>query len=133
MNPCYNSSMDETSHTRGQVRLFTSFVAAKDEEYAYWQLRPVYERLAAASELSGERSLHRLIHRPGQRILFLWPVEGDFQYRTGPLDDHLSRGTFPFSRPPWFRRDPIGGRRARQHRRGRCVARRQDGRWGSPV
>jgi hypothetical protein len=46
--------MDETSHTRGQVRLFTSFAAAKDEEYAYWQSRPVYERLAAASELSVE-------------------------------------------------------------------------------
>jgi len=46
--------MDESSHTRGQVRLFTSFAAAKDEEYAYWQSRPVYERLAAASELSVE-------------------------------------------------------------------------------
>ena len=47
-------TMDDTSHTRGQVRRFTSFAAAKDEEYVYWQSRPVHERLAAASELSIE-------------------------------------------------------------------------------
>lgn len=46
--------MDDTSHTRGQVRLLISFAAAKDEEYAYWQSQPVHERLAAASELSIE-------------------------------------------------------------------------------
>jgi hypothetical protein len=45
---------DITQNTRGTFRRFTSFAAMKDDEYAYWQSRPIHERLAAVSELSVE-------------------------------------------------------------------------------
>jgi hypothetical protein len=47
--------MDDTiRNPRGTAHLFTSFEAVKNEEYAYWQSRPISERLAAVSELSVE-------------------------------------------------------------------------------
>lgn len=45
---------DTTRNPRGTFRRFTSFEAMKDDEYAYWQSRPVHERLTAVSELSIE-------------------------------------------------------------------------------
>jgi hypothetical protein len=46
--------MTDTPDTHGQVQLFCQLRDGKDEEYAYWQSWPVYQRLAAASELSVE-------------------------------------------------------------------------------
>jgi hypothetical protein len=46
--------MDDIQKLRGTLRRFTSFEAMKAEEYAYWQSRPVHERLAAVTELSIE-------------------------------------------------------------------------------
>jgi hypothetical protein len=45
---------DITRNTRGTFRRFTTFEVMKDEEYAYWQSRPVHERFAAVTELSEE-------------------------------------------------------------------------------
>lgn len=36
------------------IRKFTEFEELKAEEYRYWQNRPVYERVAAVSELTQE-------------------------------------------------------------------------------
>ena len=36
------------------IRKFESFDEMKEEEYRYWQSRPVHERLAAVSELTRE-------------------------------------------------------------------------------
>jgi hypothetical protein len=34
------------------IRRYTSLDEMKDDEYRYWQSRPVYERMAAVAELS---------------------------------------------------------------------------------
>jgi hypothetical protein len=44
----YKRCMDKT------IRQYTSFDEMKAEEYRYWQSRPVYERVAAVSELTQE-------------------------------------------------------------------------------
>ncbi len=36
------------------IRKYTSFDEMKADEYRYWQSRPVYERIAAVSELTIE-------------------------------------------------------------------------------
>ena len=36
------------------IRKYTDFDEIKNEEYRYWQSRPVHERLAAVSELTRE-------------------------------------------------------------------------------
>lgn len=36
------------------IRKYTSFDEMKADEYRYWQSRPVYERVAAVSELTQE-------------------------------------------------------------------------------
>jgi hypothetical protein len=46
--------MDDTQNTRWTLRRFTSLDAMKAEEYAYWQSRPIRERLAAGAELSAQ-------------------------------------------------------------------------------
>jgi hypothetical protein len=43
-----------TPSVRGTVRRFDSFADMKADEYRYWHSRPVYERLAAVSDLSIE-------------------------------------------------------------------------------
>ena len=50
----YLNAMDGHQNQRGSIRRFTSFEAMKADEYAYWQSRPVHERLAAVTELSIE-------------------------------------------------------------------------------
>lgn len=50
----YLNIMDDIRIQRGSIRRFTSFEAMKADEYAYWQSRPVHERLAAVTELSIE-------------------------------------------------------------------------------
>ncbi len=37
------------------MRRYTSFDEMKADEYRYWQSRPVYERVAAVSELTQEQ------------------------------------------------------------------------------
>jgi hypothetical protein len=46
--------MDDTQNTRWTLRRFTSLNAMKAEEYAYWQSRPIHERLDAGAELSAQ-------------------------------------------------------------------------------
>ena len=49
--PCHhaiNRGMDKT------IRKYTDFDEMKADEYRYWQSRPVYERVAAVSELTQE-------------------------------------------------------------------------------
>ena len=43
---CYKRCMDKT------IRKCTGFDEMKADEYRYWQSRPVYERVAAVSELT---------------------------------------------------------------------------------
>ena len=52
--------MDKKSERKARfpIRKFKSLEAMKAEEYAYWQQRPDYERIAAVSELTLE--LYRL-------------------------------------------------------------------------
>jgi len=58
-----------TPPTRGTMRRFGGFADMKDDEYRYWQSRPVPERLAAVSALSieGYRLKGTLPRDPGLR------------------------------------------------------------------
>lgn len=46
--------MENTPNTRWTLRRFSSLDAMKAEEYAYWQSRPIHERLDAGAELSAQ-------------------------------------------------------------------------------
>jgi hypothetical protein len=45
----YNNGVMDTT-----IRKYTSFDELKADEYRYWQSRPVFERVAAVSELTQE-------------------------------------------------------------------------------